>query len=211
MQSWQSSFLGIRALPRDLSEFELQAFFSFGADERRLIETRRTDAHQLGLALHIGFIRLSGQLLDAKRIVPVRLWQHLGGEIGVPNPEVATLKAMYRRGRTLLDHQRLACDQLGVSRMREHQRRALVRALRDEVQRSGDSDQLLVFARTWLYRQKLLLPHTRALRAIVTAALVAFESATVGADAHLTMCRSSNHQNRSCAELGYAAISSPRA
>ena len=120
MQSWQSSLLGIRALPRDLSEFELQAFFTLGADERRLIETRRTDAHQLGLALHIGFIRLSGQLPDAKRIVPVRLWQHLGVEIGVPNPEIATLKAMYRRGRTLLEHQRMACDQLGVSRMREH-------------------------------------------------------------------------------------------
>lgn len=37
MQSWQSSLLGIRALPRDLSEFELQAFFTFGADERRLL------------------------------------------------------------------------------------------------------------------------------------------------------------------------------
>ena len=31
--------------------------------------------------------------------------------------------------RTLLEHQRMACDCLGVARMREHQRRALVRAL----------------------------------------------------------------------------------
>ena len=144
MQSWQSTFLGIRAIPRDLSDFELQAFFTFSADERRLIETRRTDAHKLGLALHIGFIRLSGQLLDAKRIVPASLWRHLGTELGVRNPEIASLKAMYRRGRTLLEHQRMACDCLGVARMREHQRRALVRALRDEVQRSGDNDQLLV-------------------------------------------------------------------
>ena len=178
MQSWQSTFLGIRAIPRDLSDFELQAFFTFSAEERRLIDTRRTDAHQLGLALHIGFIRLSGQLLDAKRIVPASLWRHLGTELGVRNPEIASLKAMYRRGRTLLEHERMACDSLGVGRMREHQRRALVRALRDEVQRSGDSDQLLVFARTWLYQQKLLIPHTRALRAIVAAALIAFESAT---------------------------------
>jgi TnpA family transposase len=178
MQSWQSTFLGIRALPRDLSEFELQAFFTFGADERRLIETRRSDAHQLGLALHIGFIRLSGQLLDAKRIAPASLWRHLGTELGVANPEIASLKAMYRRARTLLEHQQMACNYLGVKRMREHQRRALVRVLRDEVQRSGDSDQLLVFARTWLYRHKLLIPHARALRAIVAAALVAFESAT---------------------------------
>ena len=41
MQRWQSTFLGIRAIPRDLSDFELQAFFTFSDDERRLIETRR--------------------------------------------------------------------------------------------------------------------------------------------------------------------------
>jgi Domain of unknown function (DUF4158) len=120
--------------------------------------------------LHIGFICLSGQPLDAKRIVPASLWRHLGTELGVANPEIASLKAMYRRGRTLLEYQQAACNYLGVKRMREHQRRALVRALRDEVQRSGDSDQLLVFAHTWLYRHKLLIPHARALRA--------FESAT---------------------------------
>ena len=78
MQSWQRTFLGICAIPRDLSDFELQAFFTFSADERRFFETRRTDAHKLGRALHVGFIRLSGQLLDAKRIVPASLWRHLG-------------------------------------------------------------------------------------------------------------------------------------
>ena len=108
-------FSGIRAIPRDLSDFELQAFFTFTADERRLIETRRTDAHKLGLALHIGFIRLSGQLLDAKRIVPASLWRHLGTELGVRNPVIASLKAMYRRGRTLHEHQRTACDCLNIN------------------------------------------------------------------------------------------------
>jgi hypothetical protein len=49
IQSWQSTFLGIRALPHDLSEFERQAFFSFSGDERRLVEARRTGAQQLGL------------------------------------------------------------------------------------------------------------------------------------------------------------------
>ena len=33
MQGWQTSYLGLRDLPRELSEFELQAFFSFGRDE----------------------------------------------------------------------------------------------------------------------------------------------------------------------------------
>ena len=32
MQSWQSSFLGLRAIPRDLGAFELHAFFTFDAE-----------------------------------------------------------------------------------------------------------------------------------------------------------------------------------
>lgn len=70
MQGWQTTYLGMRELPRDISGFELQAFFTFSPTERALIEARRGDAHKLGLALHIGFLRMSGRLLDAFRIVP---------------------------------------------------------------------------------------------------------------------------------------------
>ncbi|HEX7499317.1 MAG TPA: hypothetical protein VF524_03340 [Polyangia bacterium] len=40
MQGWQTSYLGLRDLPRELSEFELQAFFSFGRIELELIARR---------------------------------------------------------------------------------------------------------------------------------------------------------------------------
>mgnify|MGYP003631756248 CR=1 FL=1 len=59
---------------------------------------------------------------------------------------------MYERGRTLFDHQQVACTVLGFQWMSEHQRRSLVRELRDEVARCADRDQLLVRARQWLYR-----------------------------------------------------------
>ena len=61
MQGWQTSYLGLRDLPRELSEFELQAFFSFSRNELELIARRRGDNHKLGLALHIGFVRMSGR------------------------------------------------------------------------------------------------------------------------------------------------------
>ena len=60
MHGWQSTFLGIRQLPRALSACELQAFFTFSRAELDLIHARRADTHKLGLALHIGFLRLSG-------------------------------------------------------------------------------------------------------------------------------------------------------
>ena len=65
MDTWRAIYLGRRELPQALSGFELQAFFSFDQAERAAIGARQSDAHELGLALHIGFLRMSGRLLDA--------------------------------------------------------------------------------------------------------------------------------------------------
>jgi len=41
MQGWQTSYLGLRDMPGEISEFELQAFFSFSRTELELIARRR--------------------------------------------------------------------------------------------------------------------------------------------------------------------------
>src|SRR3546814_18574787 len=78
----------------------MKAFFTFDGAERDAINARRGDSHKLGLALHIGFLRMSGRLLGAFRVIPVALWRHLGNELGIAAPEVASLRAMYERGRS---------------------------------------------------------------------------------------------------------------
>jgi hypothetical protein len=65
MQGWQTTFLGMHELPRDMSDFEMKAFFTFDGAQREAINARRGDAHKLGMALHIGFLRMSGRLLGA--------------------------------------------------------------------------------------------------------------------------------------------------
>lgn len=52
MESWQATYLGMRELPRELSAFELRAFFTFSRTERDAVEARRGTALKLGLALH---------------------------------------------------------------------------------------------------------------------------------------------------------------
>lgn len=89
---------GLKRLPRDLTSFEIEAFFNFSAAERRVIEERRGPELKLGLALQIGFLRMSGRLLEAVRIVPPLLWRHLGEQFAVAAPDLASLRAMYRRG-----------------------------------------------------------------------------------------------------------------
>jgi hypothetical protein len=118
---------------------------------------------------------MSGRLLDAVRVVPLALWRHLGSELGLDAPEIASLRAMYGRGRTLFDHQRVACDVLGFRWMSEHQRHALVRLLSDEVSRCADREQLLVVARRWLYEHRLLIVHDRATRTLIVTALIQLE------------------------------------
>ena len=43
MENWQTMFLGLKQLPRELSAFEIEAFFTFSVAERgycQLIERR---------------------------------------------------------------------------------------------------------------------------------------------------------------------------
>ena len=77
MQGWQTSYLGLRDMPSEISEFELQAFFSFSRAELELIARRRSDSLKLGLALHIGFARMTGRPLNSVRAVPLPCFANL--------------------------------------------------------------------------------------------------------------------------------------
>ena len=167
----------MRQIPRELTAFEIEAFFTFTATERQVIEQRRRPTLKLGLALQIGFLRMSGRVLDAVRIVPPVLWRHLGEQFNVAAPDLASLRAMYGRGSTLFEHQQLACDVLGFHWLSEAQRRALSGALRLELTRTRDRQQLLIFARRWLYEHRLLIMHERSIRSTIAKARQQYEVA----------------------------------
>ena len=178
MQNWRTTYLGMRELPREISLFEMQAFFTFEHAEREVIDARCGDAHKLGLALHIGFLRMSGRLLNAFHVVPPALWRHLGNELGIDAPDIATLRAMYVSIRTLAEHQHVACTVLAFRWMTEHQRRALVRELHKEVSQCADRERLLVRAKQWLYDNRLLIMRDRAIRTLIAKALTQLEAET---------------------------------
>src|SRR5208337_4930017 len=129
MENWQSIFLGLKQLPRELTAFEIEAFFTFSAAEHAVIEARRRPELQLGLALQIGFLRMSGRLLDSVRIVPPVLWRHLGAQLSIAPPELASLRALYRRAQTLREHHQIAREALGFRWVTEHERRELLPAI----------------------------------------------------------------------------------
>lgn len=177
MDHWQASFLGLKRLPRELTDFEIEACFTFTLAERALIEGRRRPELKLGLALQIGFLRMSGRLLDAVRMVPAALWRHLGSQFSIAAPDLASLRAMYRRAPTLIEHQQLACEALEFHWLSDAQRHALMRALRQELTRTRDRERLLVFARRWLYEHRLIIVHERSLRSMIAGAIRQHEAA----------------------------------
>ena len=53
-----------------------------------------------GLALDIGFVRMAWRPLNSIRVVPGVLLFHLWRELGIAAPDLASLRALYARGRT---------------------------------------------------------------------------------------------------------------
>ena len=180
MNDWQSTYLGRGALPHDLSGFEIGAFFTYSEPERRVTDDeRRTPALKLALALQIGFLRMTGRLLEALRVVPPVLWRHLGAQFDIEAPDLASLRTMYRRRRTLFEHQELACGVLGFHSIIEARCRALVRAINAELSRTSDRQRLLQFARRWLYDRQQIIPRERELRAYIAKAIRQHEATLV--------------------------------
>ena len=72
MNQWQATFLGLKQLRREVSGFDIEVFYTFTAGERALIDARRGSSLKVGLALQIRFLRMSGRVLDAVRILRPR-------------------------------------------------------------------------------------------------------------------------------------------
>jgi hypothetical protein len=67
VEHWRTPYLGLRDMPPGLDDFELATFFSYSAHELERISARQQPLHRLTLALHIGFLKMTGRKLDAIR------------------------------------------------------------------------------------------------------------------------------------------------
>ncbi|HUL64683.1 MAG TPA: DUF4158 domain-containing protein [Burkholderiaceae bacterium] len=185
MEHWQVTYLGIRQIPRELTDFDLATFFTFSAKARALIEARRGDLYRLAIALHLGFIRMSGRTLDA--YTPTGKFRKCSGitlapQLELDPPDLRTLRTLYEtRARTLIDHQVLAYQALGFRPMAERQRRYVVRWLKERLTGRPNRGDLLYELKRWLYEHRILFVHDRLLRRfIITAVQDVLESLTNG-------------------------------
>lgn len=113
MQSWHVPLLGRRRFTGDLIGFEVERFFTFYDVERANILSRNNDRHRVAVAVHMGFTRMTGRYLHAFNSIPASMLRHIGRQLDVPVPNIATLRVMYWRERTLEAHQQWATRALG--------------------------------------------------------------------------------------------------
>src|SRR5260370_40748073 len=180
MHAWHVPYLGWRRLPADVSEFEITHFFSLRAEERIAVLTRYRDSLGLGAALQIGFLKMCGRPLDAVQRVSADLLKHLGEQLEIPAPTIATLRALYlKRRRTLYEHQRWAMEFLGMIRIQPADTVKLLPSLCDVVRAGVSGDHLLTAARKLLYENRFVIPGTRRLLTLMQAAVSSVEHDTL--------------------------------
>ncbi|WP_175795695.1 DUF4158 domain-containing protein, partial [Burkholderia multivorans] len=182
MDHWRLAYLGIRQVPRELSEFELATFFTFSKRERVAIDSRRTDLFRLAVALHIGFLRMTGRPLGSYKQIPTVLWRHLGRQLNVKPPDLGTLRSLYDGNlKTLSDHQRFARDAINFRAIAEHQRRYVIRWLKEQLTGRPERGQLTNDLKRWFYEHRIVIPPERMLRQFVVQAVRDIEGQLHGA------------------------------
>lgn len=170
MSRWEHRYLGQQRFPDALSALEIEHFFTLGADEFAAVQRRRRVLNRLALALQIGFLKMTGGTLNSVEIIPAGVLEHLGRQLGCDPPRIASIRALYRRRRTLFDHQAAALQALGRKESSEHAERSLVAYLRREAAAVFDNAELTTCARSWLVDHNYLLLRERELRRLVGAA-----------------------------------------
>lgn len=168
---WQHQYLGATTLPKILSDVELQAFFTFSAEELDALRKRfRTNLRVAG-ALHLGFLKMTGNVLQATQVIPNKLLRYIAAQLELPALTIASLKSIYKRPKTRYEHQWWAMETLGFSTATDQQRQSLLPFLRREAVTASSVDVLVDRAKVWLYQHRYLTLADRVIRDFARRAL----------------------------------------
>lgn len=168
---WQYQYLGASIFPKTLSAVEFQAFFTFSDYEIAAIRKRFRSKTQVAAAVQLGFIKMTGNLLKTTQVIPVRLLRHISSQLDLLPLTIASLKTIYKRPKTLYEHQWWALEILGFSKASPNQQSTLLPFLRQEAAYAPSIDVLVERGKLWLYQHRYLPLGDRVLREIAYRAM----------------------------------------
>ena len=167
MRAFQAAYIGRHEFPKNLSEFELQQWFTFDERDRRGIRKAFRSRYWIGAALHLGFLAMTGTTLRSIEYVPGILLRHLGRQFVQKAPDLATLRSLYRRSQTLYEHQRWAAEQWSLGKFTEDVEKRLAAYLAERTHATLSANRLQQMAYEWLYRGYLEIPRRRVITDLV--------------------------------------------
>ncbi|BAO29615.1 Tn3 family transposase [Sulfuritalea hydrogenivorans] len=174
---WQHQYLGATIFPKTLSVVEFRAFFTFSEEELAAIRKRFRTQLRVSGALQLGFLKMTGNLLEDTQIIPSKLLRHISAQLELPALTIASLKAIYTRPKTLYEHQWWAMETLGFSKATSEQQLRLLPFLCQEAQYAPSVDVLVDRAKVWLYQHHYLTLADRIIRDIARRAMSESEEA----------------------------------
>ena len=113
---------------------------------------------------------MTGRPLAGFERIPPGILEFVANHAGIPAPQIATLRAIYRRRMTLFAHQRLAAEAIGWRSAEDGVLRMLTAFLRCQAETQISRPDLIRQARRWLYDRSYVLPGARLLERLAAAA-----------------------------------------
>lgn len=86
MDIGQGTLQGQHALPPDLSDYQIQAFFTFSVKERAALNQSFRESTRIAASIKLGFLRFFGAKLDSVKISPRALLKNFRGGLLCPPP-----------------------------------------------------------------------------------------------------------------------------
>lgn len=177
---WQYQYIGTNAISKDLQVVELSAFFTYTPEELADIAKKRKAPLRIAAAIQLGFLKMTGNLLSDISSLPLRLLRHVASQLGEKAPAIATLRSIYDRDKTRLEHQWWAMHLLGFRKASKEDLAALPEYLNNEARYTPDRDTLMQRAKLWLYQHRFLSLSQRDLDSLAANAAISSEAAFLG-------------------------------
>ena len=174
MARWDYLYLGFENFPDALSALEIEHFFTLEPAE--LVEVKLRGGGPMkatcrGVADRVRQDDRDTAQLGAQ-VIPAVVLDHLGHQLrtGESTPQIASIRALYRRRRMLFDHQQAALKVLGFRHLHEQVEPGLIASLRRVAAETFEVDALVASALVWLFEHRYVIPPSRRLRRLAVAA-----------------------------------------
>ena len=181
MASFHLRFVGATALPRSLSQFDVDQSFRLSHEDIEAVLAKFRADQRLGGALQLVIVRTTGRSLAHVASIPRTLLKSLCSALGLNETAIGSLKTLYQRRSTLYEHRKWAVERSGLSSVDESALMQLQAALREIASTAVSVDELVQEAELWLFDRSHLLPGDRVLRDASRVAFSSIEAASLEA------------------------------